>query len=518
MIKYIVGIIITLGIGIGVGIWIAEVPVMETAAAEEAIYRCPMHPTLIAERESECPVCGMDLVKDASAQTASSAGGERKIAYWRAPTDPSYTADQPGKSPMGMDLIAVYADELGAEGMVQIDPVTVQNIGVKTELVERRALSRTVRTVGRVDYDETRMTDVNTKIDGWVEKLHVAATGQEVKKGQLLLGLYSPELVAAQEEYLTALDYKKRLEKEAASDVIDGGTALLKASAQRLRYWDITDGQIAELERTRQVKRTMEIYSPQEGIVVHKAVFEGAHITTGQHLYRIAEVSHVWVYADIYEYELPWIKTGQEAEVELSYLPGQSFGGEVTYIYPFLNAKTRTAKVRIELANRELLLKPEMYANVEFKSPVALQALVIPVQSVIRSGARNVAVVSLGDGKFQPRDIQLGVEADGFYEVLDGLHEGMNVVTSAQFLIDSESNLKAAVSSMTSASMEKDEHAGHQMDLMDAADDENHEGHGHAEGEYDAMSASMSDTSQASSMDHSMPADSSHTPSDHSGH
>jgi membrane fusion protein, copper/silver efflux system len=155
---------------------------METAAVEEAIYRCPMHPTLIAEREGECPVCGMDLVKDASAQTTSSAGGERKIAYWRAPMDPSYTADQPGKSPMGMDLLAVYADELGAEGMVQIDPVTVQNIEVKTELVERRALSRTVRTVGRVDYDETRMTDVNTKIDGWVEKLHVAATGQEVKK------------------------------------------------------------------------------------------------------------------------------------------------------------------------------------------------------------------------------------------------------------------------------------------------------------------------------------------------
>lgn len=518
MIKYIVSIVITLGIGIGVGMWVMGAPEMGTVSEEIATYRCPMHPTIISEREGECPICGMDLVKDAAAQTPSSMGGERKIAYWRAPMDPSYTADKPGKSPMGMDLVAVYEDELAAEGTVKIDPVTVQNIGVKTVQVERRALSRTVRTVGRVDYDETRMTDVNTKIDGWVEKLYVAATGQEVKKGQLLLELYSPELVAAQEEYLTALDYKKRLEKEAAADVIEGGSALLKASAQRLRYWDIRDAQIATLERTHQVKRTMQIYSPQEGVVVHKAVFEGAHIKAGQHLYRIAELSHVWVYADIYEYELPWIKKGQDAEVELSYLPGHNFSGKVTYIYPFLDAKTRTAKVRMGFANPALLLKPEMYTNVKFKSPVSSSTLVIPVQSVIQSGERNVAVVSLGEGKFQPRDIQLGVEADGYYQVLGGLHEGMRVVTSAQFLIDSESNLKAALSSMTSPSMEENEHAGHQMEEIDVGNEDGHEGHNHGEDKPGAADHKMSSTMTDPSMDHSQPVDSTHTSHDHSAH
>ena len=559
MIKYIISIVITLGVGIGIGMWLIETPVTETVAEEAAIYRCPMHPTVIHEEAGSCPICGMDLVKDAPAQTVSVTGGERKIAYWRAPMDPSYTADQPGKSPMGMDLVAVYEDELGAEGTVQIDPVTVQNIGVKTVKVEKRALSRTIRAVGRVDYDETRMTDVNTKINGWVEKLHVAATGQEVEKGQLLLELYSPELVAAQEEYLTALDYKRRLEKEAAADVIEGGVTLLNASAQRLRYWDITDEQIATLERTRKVKRSMHVYSPQEGIVVHKAVFEGAHIKAGQHLYRIAELSHVWIYADIYEYELPWIKAGQDAEVELSYLPGQSFSGKVTYIYPFLNPKTRTAKVRIEFANPGFLLKPDMYANVRFKSLVAPSALVVPVQAIILSGERSVAVVSLGDGKFQPRDIQLGVEADGYYEVLDGLHEDMRIVTSAQFLIDSESNLKAAVSGMTSPSMEEnehaghqmeetdagdehaghqmeetdtgDEHAGHQMDEMDMSDEDGQEGNGdehssshegHDEGEHGAaeheMSAAMVDTSQTVPMDHSTQGDSTDTSHDHSAH
>jgi len=466
MVKYIVSIAIALGVGVGVGMWLMDGPKTE-AAAEEA------------------------------------ATGERKVAYWRAPMDPSYTADQPGKSPMGMDLIPVYEDELGAEGTVKIDPVTVQNIGVKTVQIERRSLSRTVRAFGRVDYDETRMTDVNTKIDGWVEKLHVAATGQKVEQGQLLLELYSPELVAAQEEYLTALDYKKRLEKEATADVVEGGAALVRASVQRLRYWDITDEQIAKLERTHQVTRTMQIYSPQEGVVVHKAVFDGAYIKAGQHLYRIAELSDVWVYADIYEYELPWIKEGQGAEVELSYLPGKSFHGKVTYIYPYLDAKKRTATVRMEFANPEGHLKPDMYANVNLKSPVSIDALVIPVQSVIRSGKRNVAIVSIGDGKFQPRDIQLGVEADGYYEVLDGLRAGMRIVTSAQFLIDSESNLKAAVQGMTSPTMEENEHAGHQMEEMGTVEQEA-EGMGH-----------QINSSKAAPMDHAKDDDSNHSSHDH---
>ena len=465
MVKYILIVSIAAGVGVGVGLWMAGPPVAATHVEEEeaAIYRCPMHPTMVADHPGSCPVCDMDLVAD-QPPAAAQPTGERKIAHWRAPMDPSYISDEPGKSPMGMDLIPVYEDELAATGTVQIDPVTVQNIGVKTVRVERQQLSRKVRTVGRVDYDETRMTDVNTKVAGWVEKLFVDYTGQQLKKGQPLLELYSPELVAAQEEYLTALEYHRRLEQSAAEDVVQGAADLLKASAQRLRYWDITDQQIEALKKNRQVERKMTIHSPQEGIVVHKAVFDGAYIKPGQHLYRIGDLSRVWVYADVYEYELPWVKVGQEAEVELSYLPGKIFRGEVTHIYPFLEPKTRTVKVRMVFANPDLELKPEMYANVRIQSTISQEALVVAGQSVIRSGERNVIVVALGEGKFQPREVKLGVEADGHYQVLEGLHEGEKIVTSSQFLIDSESNLKAAVSSMSGASPEEEGSEDHQME------------------------------------------------------
>jgi RND family efflux transporter MFP subunit len=483
MLKKILLAVVILGIGFGLGLWVDPTPgdhdhVEET---EEAVYRCPMHPTVVSDRPGSCPICGMDLVKDqVQAQEEKATPEERKIAYWRAPMDPNYISDEPGKSPMGMDLIPVYEDELGSSGTVQIDPVTVQNIGVKTASVVRQPLSRRIRTVGRVDYDETRMTDVNTKITGWVEKLFVDYTGQQVEKGQPLLEIYSPELVAAQEEYLTALDYQKRLAQSAAEgDVVQGAQDLLKAATRRLLYWDITDEQIAELERTRQVKRTMTLHSPQEGIVVHKAVFDGAHIKSGQHLYRIAELSKVWIYADIYEYELPWVKVDQEVEVELSYLPGKSFHGRVTYIYPFLEPKTRTVKVRMVFDNPEQELKPEMYANVEINAPVLRDGLVVPVQAVIHSGERNIIVVSLGEGRFQPREVEVGVEADGFYQVLSGVREGERIVTSAQFLIDSESNLKAAVSSLASTSPEED-HSDHQTESSSI--EEEHQGNPMAEG------------------------------------
>ena len=453
MLKYMLLIAIALGGGVGIGFWLG-VPAavdIQMPAAKAMIYRCPMHPTVVSSQTGSCPICGMDLVEEEVEEVVKSAEGRRRIAYWGAPMDPDFRADSPGKSPMGMDLIPVYDDELGTSGTVQIDPVTVQNIGVKTALVERRQLNRKVRTVGRVDYDETGMTDVNTKVAGWVEKLFVEYTGQEVKKGQPLLELYSPELVAAQEEYLTALGYVRRLEQRAAEDVIQGARDLLKASAQRLRYWDITEQQIDDLERTGRARRSMIIFSPQEGIVVHKAVFEGAHIKSGQHLYRIADLSRVWVYAEIYEYELPWVKVGQEATVELSYLPGKILRGEVAYIYPFLEAKTRTVKVRLIFDNAALELKPEMYANVNIQSLVSRDALVVPGQAIIHSGARDIVVVALGEGRFQPRQVKLGVEANGFYQVLEGLRPGDEILTSAQFLIDSESNLKAAVSSMGGA-------------------------------------------------------------------
>ena len=429
------------------GIWLADSHAPLDTAEEANTFRCPMHPKVVSDRAGSCPVCGMDLVEDQPAGKGTSKG-ERKIAHWRAPMDPSFTSESPGKSPMGMDLIPVYEDEAETGGTVQIDPVTVQNMGVRIYIAERKSLSRTIRTVGRVDYDETRMTDVNTKVDGWVERLFVDYTGQALQKGQPLLEIYSPELVAAQEEYLTAYDYQQRLERNPDDEVVQGTKDLLTAAAQRLRYWDITERQIADLRLTRAANRTMTLYSPQQGIVVHKAVFDGAYIKSGQHLYRIGDLSKVWVYADVYEYELPWLRMGQEAEVELSYLPGRTFNGEVTHVHPFLDSKTRTVKVRMSFPNPNLELKPEMYANVRIKSMVSKEALVVPAQAVIRSGERNVLIVALGEGRFQPRDVKLGVEADGFLQILDGLSPGEQVVSSGQFLIDSESNLRAAIGSL----------------------------------------------------------------------
>ncbi len=468
--KQIVVVILALVVGFIAGVWIGGEGETGHGEAEAATYRCQMHPAVVSDRTGSCPICGMDLVKDRPEEEAhdgSAASGERKILYWRASMDPNYVSEKPGKSPMGMDLIPVYEDEvMGSGGGVKIDPSTVQNIGVKTAVVERRPLSRTVRTVGRVDYNETRMTDVNTKVMGWVEKLFVNYTGQSVVKGQPLLELYSPELVAAQEEYLTALDYHRRLAESASEEIAAGAMDLLRSAKQRLLYWDILESQIAELERTRQVERTMTIHSPQEGVVVHKAVFDGAHIKVGQHLYRIGDLSQVWVYADIYEYELPWIEVGQEAEVELSYEPGKTFRGKVTYIYPFLESKTRTVKVRMAFPNPEMKLKPEMYANVKIRPMVSRDAVVVPTQAVIRSGERNVIILDLDEGRFLPREVVLGVEANGFTEVIEGLGEGERIVTSAQFLIDSESNLKAALTSMTGDRSEADESAtmpaGHQ--------------------------------------------------------
>ncbi|MBT6147531.1 MAG: efflux RND transporter periplasmic adaptor subunit, partial [Gemmatimonadetes bacterium] len=438
MTRTILFAVLALACGITLGSWWQTTKDAGEAAATETqgadVYRCPMHPTIVADHAGSCPVCGMDLVADAPDPPDAS---ERHVAYWRAPMDPSYVADGPGTSPMGMDLIPVYEDELSAQGTVTIDPVTAQNIGVRTALVEYRSLQPSVRTMGRVDFDETRMTDVNTKVAGWVERLFVDFTGQEVTKGEPLLELYSPELVAAQQEYLTALDYAQRLLDQAADDdVLRGAHELLAASLQRLRHWDVSDAQIERLQRERSVTRTVTIYSPQEGVVVHKAVLDGAHINPGQHLYRIAELSRVWVTADVYEYELPLVALGQQAQVSLSYLPGRTFTGRVSYIYPYLDAKTRTVKVRMSFDNSDRALKPEMYANVTLRAQ-AQDHLSIPVQAVIHSGERRVAIVALAGGRFQPRDVELGLQADGWYEVLAGLREGESIVTSAQFLIDS---------------------------------------------------------------------------------
>ena len=409
-------------------------------------YRNPMNPEMTSPSPKKAPD-GMDYVPVYAEKEKSS--GQRKIAYYQDPMHPWYTSGKPGKAPdCGMDLVPVYEDDKNVQG-IHIDPATVQNIGVKTESVARRKLTKTIRTSGIVEFDETRLYNINTKFMGWVEKLHVDYTGKIVKKGQPLLDIYSPDLVSTQEEYLQALRYRERMQKSELDAVRREADELVQSARRRLEYWDITDKEIGSLEKRGAPMRALTIYSPADGIVTDKMVIDGQQVMAGMTLYKIADLSTVWVTADIYQFELDWIRMGQQVDLELTYLQGTQFQGTVTYIYPYLNAETRTAKVRIEVHNTpEFALKPGMFATVKIVSLVSIDDVAIPEQAVIRTGERNVVIVPLGGGYFDPRDVRLGVSADGYIQILNGVREGEKVVTSAQFLIDSESNLKAAIAQM----------------------------------------------------------------------
>ena len=376
----------------------------------------------------------------------------KKVKYWAAPMDPTYIRNQPGKSPMGMDLVPVYEEE-GEEkepaSTIRIDPVTIQNMGVRLGRVKRKPLVKYIRTFGNITYDERRIYTVNTKFNGWIEKLYVNFVGETVKKGQPLFDIYSPELVTAQEEYLLALQQKKDLKDSSYDRIREGAQRLLNASYTRLRYWDLSDKQIKKIENAGNVQKTLTIYSPARGVVIKKNAFQGHYVKAGEHQYEIADLSNVWVDVDIYEYELPWIRNGMPAKMELSYIPGKIFKGKVLYVYPFLTAKTRTARLRLEFPNPDFQLKPNMYANVNLESAVAKDSLVIPQEAVIDSGVRKVVFVALGKGKFQPREVKIGVEGnDNEFQVLEGLKENEQIVISAQFMLDSESRLREAIQKM----------------------------------------------------------------------
>lgn len=379
---------------------------------------------------------------------------ERKILYWKSPMDPTFISKSPGKDSMGMALVPVYEGEEpeGPPGTVRIDPATIQNIGVTTATIERKRLGRDIRTVGRIGYDETKVRRIAPKIGGWIEAQHVNFPGQVVRKGEALLEIYSPELVATQEEYLVALRYQSRLHESTLHDAVTGAGDLVRAAEARLRYWEITDRQIEALRERGEITRTMVLHAPFRGIVVERMIPEGGFLQAGQSVYAIADISTVWVYADVYEYEAPWLRVGQEATMTLAYQPGVTHRGKVQYVYPYLDKKTRTIEARMEFPNTpEFDLKPDMWANVLLHTEVARDGLAVPIQAVIRTGQRDVALVALEGGRFEPREVRLGAQAGDEFEVLEGLAAGERVVTSAQFLINSESNLQAAVRKMMSA-------------------------------------------------------------------
>jgi len=391
---------------------------------------------LFATHATESAPSQLDLCPDGSAPL-----------YWKAPMDPTYVRDAPGKSPMGMDLVPECrsAAAKDADSAIVIDAATIQNMGVRTAPVERRDLARVVRAVGRVAYDERRVAHVHSKVQGWVEELFVEFVGQRVRKGEPLMRLYSPELVATQEELLLAARYRDATGASPFDEVRGGGTSLFDATRQRLALWDVPERDIERLLRTGRVERTLTLYAPATGVITHLGVRSGMELRPNTNLYTIADLSRVWVVADVYEYELPWLELGQHAEVELSYQPGQRLSGELAYIAPFLDPETRTVEVRLEIDNADGRLKPGMFGNALIQGRSQAGVLVVPSAAIIHSGLRKLAIVALGDGRFEPREVDVGLDAgESGLEILDGLREGERVVLSGQFLIDSESNLREA--------------------------------------------------------------------------
>ena len=378
---------------------------------------------------------------------------EHKILYWYDPMHPQYRSDKPGPSPdCGMEMVPMYADEAAAQqnlpaGAVQISPQKQQLTGIRTAAASRRALRKTIRTVGVVQPDETRVHKIHTKFPGWVDKLLVNSTGQQVRAGDPILAIYSPDLVSTQTEYLLARRGYEQLHHSSVADAADGSKTLLAAARRRLLLWDITPQQIRDLEETGKAQTSVTLHSPVSGYVTAKDVYQGVYVTPEMDLYTVTDLSHVWVILDVYEYEMSNVHVGTPVTLRLSYYPGVTLTGTITYVYPYLDGKTRTNKVRIELDNPGMRLKPDMYTNAEIEASLGDQ-LVVPEDAVLDSGTRQIVFVATGNGHFEPRAVQLGARGEGYVAVIDGVKDGEQVVIAANFMVDSESQLKAALRGM----------------------------------------------------------------------
>ncbi len=394
---------------------------------------------------------------------------ERKILYYHDPMHPWYKSDKPGIAPdCGMKLTPVYEGEQTAAaaenkpanlspGAVQITPEKQQLIGVEYGTVEYRDATSSVRAAARVALDETRIAKVQTKIEGWIDRVFVDFTGIEVRKGQPLLTIYSPEALATQQEYLLAVKAKNAMAGNALHELTATSDSLLVAARRRLELWDINDAQIDQIEKTGQPVKDLTLYAPISGFVTERNAFPKQRITPDTMLYTVADLSRVWVMADVFEYEAANIRIGQPATLTLSYLPGRSFQGRVSYIQPQMDAATRTLKVRLQFDNPGYLLKPDMYGDVEFRTGGG-RKLSVPQSAVLNAGLRQVVFVDCGNGYFEPRNVKLGESFGDRVEILSGLHAGERIVTSGNFLIDSESQLKTALNDMAGDSHDQSHH------------------------------------------------------------
>lgn len=362
-----------------------------------------------------------------------SAEGEREILYWAAPMDPDFRRDEPGKSPMGMDLVPVFADEIDrVPGTVKIDPTISSNLGVRTAIAQRGTLSRRIETVGYIGYDEDTLQHVHTRVEGWIETLATKATGDPVTKGQLLFELYSPTLVNAQQEYLAAVRSSNKV--------------LLDASKDRLIALGVTAGEVARLERERTASHSVRVYAEADGVIAHLGVREGIFVTPATEVMSVAQLDRVWVIAEVFERQAAWVEPGQRAEVELDYLPGKRWQGVVDYVYPELDPATRTLRVRIRFNNEGEILRPNMFARVVLFGAETEPVIHVPRAALIRGGSVDRVVLELGGGRFRAQPVEVGIESGSRVAIRKGVSAGDRIVTSGQFLIDSESNIDAALS------------------------------------------------------------------------
>jgi Cu(I)/Ag(I) efflux system membrane fusion protein len=465
-----------IGVGTAVGYWYEKRPMEVAAMADESVsesqsqasddrevlyYRDPrgkpyyspvpkkdsmgMDYIPVYEDDESQPALNPPQGQQAAVQPPASKG---KILYYRNPMGLPDTSPTPKKDPMGMDYIPIYeGEDDGSTVKVSLDKV--QRLGVRTEPAALRELHRTVRAVGTIQVDERRQAVVTTKFEGFIEKLHVNATGQVVRGGEPLLDFYAPELVAAQQEYLLAWHSLHDM-AGASADVRSAAQQIANAALQRLRNWDISDDQVKHLQRSGTFTRTLSLRSPADGVVLEKGAVEGMRFAPGDALYRIADLSTVWLIADVFEQDLAAVREGQPAKLTVAAYPGTEFTGKVAFIYPTVARETRTAKVRVEVPNPDGRLKIDMYGNVELTAPVTAGTVVaVPDSAVLNSGARQAVLVDRGEGRFEPREVKLGAQADGFTEIRSGLKAGEPVVVAANFLIDAESNLRAALRSFT---------------------------------------------------------------------
>jgi multidrug efflux pump subunit AcrA (membrane-fusion protein) len=452
-------------------------PACDKKADEGSMFHCPMHPTYISDHPGDCPICGMRLVP-VETETAPP-----KPQLYVCPMHPEVTSDMPGRCPKcGMELVPVKGEEEGQgthepggapgdeavrdagktgpfpQGLapVKVGETARALAGIQTATARKEAMEVRIRTVGIVAPDEARVRHIHTKISGWVDKLFVNFTGQTVRKGEPVLALYSPALFSSQEEFLKARALAAGFSGSTIPEVRQGGQDLLESARKRLELFDVPEGFIKELARTGQPRRAVTLVSPVSGFVTAKSVFEGHQVEPGMELYTVTDLSRVWIEAEFYEYESQAVREGQEATISLPYDPGQSLQGRVSSIAPYLNPDTRTLQVRFDVPNADLLLKPSMFVDV-LLTLRAGASVVVPDSAVMDTGMRQIVFVDRGGGSFEPREVKIGLRSGGKTQVLSGVNEGEEVVVRANFLLDSESRLQAAIGSMSTG---HETHAG----------------------------------------------------------